>query len=548
MRRYRSLILGTLALLVIAALSALGAAGMMTSLIDYRSPLHANPPAPGPALGSPMTRKVVIVLVDALRLDTSLKTSLMPYLNELRKQGASAIMHSQPPSFSMPGYATILTGAWPDINDGPPVNFNFRSVVTFTQDDLFSAAHRSGLKTAISGYYWFQKLVPQTAVDASFYTQGEDAAADEDVMQAVPTILVGDYSFVLIHLDQVDYAGHHQGGPLGPGWKAAARRADDLLREIVAPLDLSQDTLLVTSDHGQIDAGGHGGPEPINLLEPFVMVGVGVTPGQYPDIQQVDVAPTVAVLLGTNIPASSQGYPQMSMLALSRNFDVGSIRTACGYQYLALMQAYAASIGEKLRPFGIDVPPFDPMEGARSNKLNHERLWRSAVAILLGLIPAAILIIRKEKRILWPAIGALLYTLLFNFKYAIFDGHPYSLSWIENPSAFLIELGVTSTIALIVTWLVIMARQEAFSKSPRRAARTSMWAILGIVYILLLPVLVNFAINGLLTEWTLPEFYTIFIALLSFIQILFVVILGLLLTGLIAFITRLIPHSKYSAA
>jgi hypothetical protein len=48
--------------------------------------------------------------------------------------------------------------------------------------------------------------------------------------------------------------------------------------------------------------GGHGGQDPITLIEPFVMVGAGVKPGEFADINMVDIAPTVAALLGANIP------------------------------------------------------------------------------------------------------------------------------------------------------------------------------------------------------------------------------------------------------
>ena len=52
-------------------------------------------------------------------------------------------------------------------------------------------------------------------------------------------------------------------------------------------------------------------------IEPLVLAGAGVKPGQYPDIQQVDIAPTAAALLGLNIPASAQGSVQTDMLVLS---------------------------------------------------------------------------------------------------------------------------------------------------------------------------------------------------------------------------------------
>lgn len=307
--------IGIITCLALAAGAYFWATGMMDSLYAYRSPLHDTPPAPGKPLGERLTRRVVFVLVDGLRTDTSLNPDVMPYLNELRGQGAWATMHSRPPSYSEPGYSVLFTGAWPDLSDSPAVNADYENIPTWTQDNLFSAADRVGMQTAVSGYYWFEKLIPKNNVDASFYTPGEDQAADRAVVDAaLPWLQSGDYQFVLVHIDQIDYAGHYEGGPIDPRWDDAARRSDDLLREIVATLDLNQDTLFVTSDHGHIDQGGHGGQDPITLIEPFLLVGNGVVPGTYEDTQMVDVAPTLAALLGANIPASSQGHVLTQML------------------------------------------------------------------------------------------------------------------------------------------------------------------------------------------------------------------------------------------
>ena len=287
----------------------------------------------------------MFVLIDALRDDTSHKAEVMPFLNELRGRGAWATMHSRPPSYSEPGYTVLFTGAWPDLSDGPTINLDYAEIPTWTQDDLFSAAHRAGLKTAVSGYYWFERLIPQASVDASFYTPGEDRAADRAVVDAAtPWLRDPTYRFVLVHIDQVDWAGHHEGGPRDPNWDAAARRADDLLREIAGTLDLDRDTLFVASDHGQIDRGGHGGHDPITLVEPWVLAGAMTVPGSYGDVNQVDVAPTLAVLLGTNIPASAQGRPRVEMLALSAE-QKGAVEAAVAGQQAALMQAYGKAIG-----------------------------------------------------------------------------------------------------------------------------------------------------------------------------------------------------------
>ena len=111
--------------------------------------------------------------------------------------------------------------------------------------------------------------------------------------------------------------------------------------------------------------------------------------------------------------------------------------------------------------------------------------------------------------------------------------------------AFLLVIAIG---ALVISWLVIMGRLGAFKLSPRRSAKTSLGLIFMILYWLFLPILVSFAVNGFGTGWTLPEFYTIFIALLSFIQIIFVVILGLLLTGGTALIIRLLRQTRSSPA
>ena len=78
MRKNIWLLLVILALLIIAVASYFWTAGLMGSMFEYRSPLKDNPPAPGEAIGPPMTRKVVFVLIDALREDTSRKTGVMP--------------------------------------------------------------------------------------------------------------------------------------------------------------------------------------------------------------------------------------------------------------------------------------------------------------------------------------------------------------------------------------------------------------------------------------------------------------------------------------
>jgi len=535
-RKINWFVLGILGLALLAVVAYFWVTNLMDSAQSYRSPLANTPSTPGQALGAPVTRRVVVVLIDALRYHTSTNFAVMPFLNELRAQSASATMHSQPPSFSAPGWTTILTGAWPDINDSqlfnPPDEFSARA---FTQDDLFAASQRAGLNTAVSGYSWFEGMLANSGVDAGFYTPGEDNPADIEVVNAALPWLTEDYQLVLIHLDQVDYAGHYQGGPRGPNWNAAATRADSMVSEIVAKLDLTQDTLLVISDHGQIDRGGHGGPEPITLVEPFMLAGAGVIPGNYGDVNMVDIAPTLAALLGTNIPASNQGHVLTDMLTLTFEQD-GTIQAALKAQQSQLFTAYTTAIGSSARVGAGEIVSATQaaMNQARLARLGSERIWRNVLAAFLAILPGYLLFLRKDKKLLWLMAGAVLYVLLFNLRYAVIDGRTYSLASVEGATWLIIYGATTAAVAVILGWLVPMFGLRAFKAGPRKAAETALGYIWFTIYLLALPILLSFAVNGFTVTWTLPEWSTLFIGLLSLIQSLIVAAVGLLLVGVAA--------------
>jgi hypothetical protein len=540
MKTHKWILPGGIACLAIAAGAYFWATGMMDSLYAFRSPLHKNPPVPGQALGNPLTHQLVFVIVDALREDTSRKPEVMPFLNELRAQSAWATVHSETPSYSDPGWTTLMTGAWPDINDGPAMNVPYENTPTWTQDNLFSAAHREGLKTAVSGFDWWQKLIPQADVDASYYTKGEDQQADRQVVDAVlPWLKSREYNLVLIHLDQVDYAGHHEGGPRDTRWDAAARRSDDLLKEIASALDLKQDTLLIVSDHGQIERGGHGGQEKINLLEPLVMVGAGVRVGKYPDIQQVDIAPTAAALLGTTIPAIAQGYVLTDMLELSTDQQT-KINTALLTQKNQLAKAYIKAIGgSEVIQTATDSAAGSilAMQAARTGRMQRERLPRFLLAMLLAVLPVVFLIRKGGKRIAWMTGAALFYLALFHARYALLAGRSYSLSSVTSPEDIILFTAVTAAAALIIAWLATAFTLRTFKRTPRQAAETTLGVTGIILYLLALPSLWSFALNGALVTWRLPDMASMFVGFLSILQSMVVAVVGLLLTGVAALIT-----------
>jgi hypothetical protein len=522
---------------------------LIASNFNYRSQIKDNPPQPGKTLGPASTERLVIVLIDALRYDTSVKMDVMPTLAQLRTEGASALMHSQPPSFSEPGYSTILTGAWPEINDGPVFNLDYEDIPTFTQDNLFSSAHRNGWKTAVSGYFWFEKLIPQSDVDLSFYTPGEDESADIEVMQAaMPWLQNNEAQVVLIHIDQVDYAGHHKGGPQSPNWDAAAKSAVTMLAEIASTLDFSKDTLVVLSDHGQINTGGHGGQDPVCLLEPFVIVGSGVNPGQYPDIQMVDVAPTLSALLGINLPASTQGSVLTTMLALPQDV-LAALPAATGDQQLALLTTYANSLGKettalKLMKSNSVSDTQEAIYDLRAQKLLGDRVKRAIpTGLLLAVAVALILRQRKNHSISW-LLGGILFVALFNLRYLIVDHKVYSLSSIISQTDLIVYIASSTAVALVLVWLVVNFYNKTFGGSPNENGLRTLWLGFTVIFIAGLPVLASFFLNGPVVTWTLPDYLTSFLCLIGLIQVLVLSALTPILAGLTAGINAINRKSR----
>jgi hypothetical protein len=509
----------------------------MDSVYKYQSPLHSTVPNLGESIGSPITRSLVIVLMDGLNYATSMDAVTMPFLNELRSQGATAKMHSQPPSYSQAGYTVLLTGAWSDINDGPIINWDYAEIPTFTQDNIFFDAHWDGLHTAVAGNYWFEKLIPQGAVTAKFYTPGEDRIADREVVNAaIPWLQEGKYQLMLIHLDQIDYAGHYEGGPIDPRWNAAAKRADDLLKEIVTSMDLSQDTLLVVSDHGHIEHGGHGGQDAIALLEPFVLVGKGVKPGNYGDVQMVDVAPTVAALLGTNIPATNQGNPKVQMLDLKPD-QLSKIDSLLAAQQTWLVQAYQTAIGSPVtvKPSADVVAASQAGIRATHNALlSTQMIPRAIISVLVVILLVTLAAWHSRPNFGAMLLGVIGYVVIFNMKYLLIDFKTYSLSSVIDATNLIASTALTTLLALLVGWILAMIGTKIYQFKPRKAADMTMKFVLVLCSILVIPVFLHYAVDGAIVTWILPNFLISFLGLIFLIQTLMVAAIGLLFTGLAA--------------
>lgn len=294
--------------LLMAGLSARSTAQRAwNALVRYQTPYACANPAARSA--TPIVEHVYLVIVDGLRYDQSRR---MSFLNELRAQGADIASTAGLPSLSLPGRAVMMTGAWQEVN-GQLTNFNAHRLAIET---LFEVAKKKNLSTALAAGKNPQKMfVPWVDEKIEFGSGGhesaKDVAKDEVDLHRVAAatrelIRTKHPNFFVMDYTMTDEVAHDFGGA-SEQYAHAAQVTDEEIRSLASIIDFSNSVLVVTADHGHVDRGGHGGDEPEVLQIPWIMAGKGIRSGTVLRGRQIDVAPTVAALLGTEIPASNQG-------------------------------------------------------------------------------------------------------------------------------------------------------------------------------------------------------------------------------------------------
>ncbi|MDX3728335.1 alkaline phosphatase family protein [Streptomyces caniscabiei] len=302
--------------------------------------------------GRPGRGKVLVVGMDGLRLDRlplpraaadgapvpSRPPSTAPVLHGLMTAGAhgsSLLPYGEVdggaeggPSTSMaytdsgPGWSSVLTGVWPDRHGVTGNDFEGADYSRYPDFLSRAAAARPGLRT-LAAVSWPELVDRGTlgpAIDERARYDGEsDGYEDADrrvADTAVRRLTEDDPDVVFVYFGATDEAGHAT-GPLSPAYDRALLAQDAHLGRLLEAIDSRRRdparaderwTVLVTTDHGHLDAGGHGGDTRAER-EVFVVLAEpgapsdGTSPGTRLDSPRlIDIAPTVLDRLG--IPLS----------------------------------------------------------------------------------------------------------------------------------------------------------------------------------------------------------------------------------------------------
>ncbi|HEY4176042.1 MAG TPA: alkaline phosphatase family protein [Kofleriaceae bacterium] len=347
----RRVVAAAFALLVAATIAAVQAADAGSSFmfdLEQATPVLARATPTVPEADTPrLARRVFLVIIDGLSLNKSYE---LPFLDELRRRGVDSEAVSHYPTWSRPNYVSILTGV-PPVASGVRTNHHATPVQL---DSLMDRARAAHLRTAsATDYDVLPKLFlrrrgsmpdvvrPPVREELEIEPEHEsdidriDSVGEPDADLVSPfddaryapwpggftesstELAAGDEELVVLLVGAVDAAGHAHGAA-SEQYRQAAEGADHALSRALGHVDLAQDAIIVVADHGHTARGGHGGMEADVLAVPFIAAGAGILPGSAPhDARLIDVAPTVAALLGMPAPGHGLGRTLVEITQLS---------------------------------------------------------------------------------------------------------------------------------------------------------------------------------------------------------------------------------------
>lgn len=254
-----------------------------------------------PAEVDTSSRHVLVIGIDGVRYDT-LQELPTPAIEAIGADGflAPVRVNEAGPTISGPSWATVFTGVLADRHNIANNQFAAHRLAQFPDVLRLAGTDRPGLGTFV-GAAW-PPLVGEANggplfADGGFRPDPEagDWGAQDELVTAAAEAFIADHdgrlgSLAVCYLGSPDEVAHADG--VGPTYRQAIidsdARAGRLLRAIEARTD-EQWTVIAVTDHGHVDAGGHGGDSDEERTAWVAAAGPGITDA--PDgLEQADIA------------------------------------------------------------------------------------------------------------------------------------------------------------------------------------------------------------------------------------------------------------------
>ena len=268
--------------------------------------------------GQPLRKKVLLIGLDGVRVDV-LREASTPNIDALIAAGVySDTARTRPNTVSGPGWSSMLIGVWMNkhgVLDNDFTTNDYASYPDFLtrieslrpELETFAALDWPPLGTTADGGPLVSDAIDVKANvngDSLGYTRGDALATSITARH----LRYGNPDAAFVYLGDIDEHGHEYGS-LAPEYKAAIETADRQVGELMDAVrsrptyDAEDWLILMSTDHGRKDDGGHGGTSELELTIFYLASGPSVDPSSLQEPAHiVDVAATAMAHLGLEIP------------------------------------------------------------------------------------------------------------------------------------------------------------------------------------------------------------------------------------------------------
>lgn len=293
----------------------------------------------------PKFDRMVFMVVDALRSDLMFSNeSSFETVHSLIREGHAIpfTAYSNPPTVTLPRLKGITTGSTPNFLDAVlNIAESDTSSTLKNQDSWIAQLKQQQKRIHMFGDDTWIKLFPDTFDHtdgtSSFYVS-DFTEVDLNVTRHIDEELKSNkWDVLILHYLGLDHIGH-KGGPRSPFMEDKQKEMDGIIEKIYESLDEST-LLVVMGDHGMNDVGNHGGSSAGETSAALAMISKVFDFKQsaplefssdftfYDRVKQIDLVPTLSLLLGLPVPKNSFGL-LMSPLANLWTEDEQSLITS----------------------------------------------------------------------------------------------------------------------------------------------------------------------------------------------------------------------------
>lgn len=241
--------------------------------------------------------KVILISIDGMRPDGAMSCG-NPFVSEMMKLGTYCLKETTVmPSSTLPCHMSMFHSV-PPTRHGIITNTYMPMVRPL--NGLFEQAKMAGKTTAMF-YGWepLRDIARPGSLDAaefmhSYLTDRTDAILTDKAIRHIEQFKS---DLVFLYMVETDEKGGHDSGWMTETYLSYVSAAIDNVKRVYEKFG-GEYTVIVTADHGGHDRG-HGSELPEDMTIPIFLIGDRFEPGCELDSASIlDVAPTVADLLG----------------------------------------------------------------------------------------------------------------------------------------------------------------------------------------------------------------------------------------------------------